>query len=343
MTKRVFLHGGHFKTGTTSAQKALAAHRPLLAQHGFLYPEPAIAWFPWQHGVMLAVRNPERRTESLAELRALLQAFRAGPAHTLILSAEMLSSYREEEFAYFRELLADFDSTFVLTMRHWSGFLRSRWLQNIRNGDTRAYPAFVRAIAEHFERTADGDFSLVLHRARAATPRLLVNYYHAAHVNQALFALFGLPPDLSMRLLSGQQAENVSAGFLQHEMQRIANDVVAAHTGGDGGKEFRDTVDFSNALLLGTRIEAFMAERSNACRDLEALIERARQATNLAALRAPVAHWTDYLSTRLAALGLPAPPPDWGAEEIQTSTAFTTLSADDLPEALRASLLERML
>jgi hypothetical protein len=127
--KRLVLHIGVHKTGSTSVQNALAANAGLLARHGILYPK-----YP---GAPAQVTNHNRLAWEIAEgvidiakLREWAESLAQKDARTLIISAEEFCKLKSLEFlACFQE---HFEIEVVLYLRRQDSWINSWYNQNVK-------------------------------------------------------------------------------------------------------------------------------------------------------------------------------------------------------------------
>ncbi len=346
MKKRVIIHGGHFKTGTTAAQMLLADNRALLAAHGVHYPIPASDFAPHQHGVILAVRDEAGLDSRLNALRALLLSFKESDSETLLLSAEMLASFHEATFARLSPLLQETDATFVLMLRSWNGFLNSRWRQNLSHGDSLSAQAYVSRVIDEFSWTLDGDFSIIFDRARSTGMRLSAIYYSKANALRDMLRFVGLQADTVEHLVTRAKRENTSEKFPGYEWRRLANALVAQEIGRPADARYaslRDGVDFRHDLRLGRKCSAFRTSGAEAALLIEQAIIEAKQERTLAALGAPECDWRSALAQNLVGLGVEPPPPAWGDDEREAPFTFCDLAPDDFPSAARIAFLDHLM
>ena len=121
--RRCFLHIGLHKTGTTSIQWALNAHRERLAARGFLYPATgrAEAAPDGHHNIAWELSNDRRFDRAQGTVRDLFAEAETSDGD-LVLSSEDFSSsvYCRERFAAFVEDLRtrDFDPVFIVYLRN---------------------------------------------------------------------------------------------------------------------------------------------------------------------------------------------------------------------------------
>lgn len=114
MNKRLIVHAGVHRTGTSALQQTFSANASLLAQHGILYPhyDSAPDSSHWSH-VSLAW-DIHRGRINFAKLRAWAESLTASPAHTVVLSAEDFCILRNLQFLDCFSDLFDMEAVFYL-------------------------------------------------------------------------------------------------------------------------------------------------------------------------------------------------------------------------------------
>ncbi len=136
MKPRLILHIGTHKTGTTTLQALMAAHRPALAAAGICYPDTTrstVPHLPKHAGLFEAlVAGPEAFAREHAQIMA---EFARSGAHTLVLSEEGLSVPRHfGAFAAMARFARDLDITVVCCLRRQDLLAESLWNQYCREG-----------------------------------------------------------------------------------------------------------------------------------------------------------------------------------------------------------------
>lgn len=146
--RKLFIHIGSPKTGTTTLQKFLYDQRGALAREGVLYPEGGIkrsahhilgaAVFPGRGSRLDAgVTREDALDSSVKAIRA--QVDEQNP-HTVILSTEYLWGYLSP--ANVRKLLApfrDFEIHVVLYVRRQDLLAQSLYVQAVKGGEARTF------------------------------------------------------------------------------------------------------------------------------------------------------------------------------------------------------------
>lgn len=149
MARRIIIHFGLAKTGTTILQESLFAIREqLLADHGILYPSNGVNHWHFQSVVseapelLLQVRREgitsrdEARTLAASFLLAFEEELWATQAQTVLISSEYFSSMSPSEIRQLYDLLAGFAEEIwaVLYMRDPWSFSQSVMQQFVRDG-----------------------------------------------------------------------------------------------------------------------------------------------------------------------------------------------------------------
>lgn len=142
MTRRIILHIGPAKTGTSSLQEALFAARADLQAQGFEYPAFGRHRFmpklPGHHGIPATVR---RLGELPPDLLPGLAA--TDPEKTVILSSEDFALMDETAVARFIELLGPARIELVYYARRWDSLLPSTWQELVKHGHSWPYLEFL--------------------------------------------------------------------------------------------------------------------------------------------------------------------------------------------------------
>lgn len=147
--KTLHFHIGSHKTATTALQNALAANADLLATRGLLYPQ-AGRYFTGHHPLALALRDPQRRGQSLETLEdwpALLDEIAASPAEQVLLSSENFEWL--QDLSRLQGLTRHFKVRVIFYMRSPPGYLESFYNQLVKDLKTRESRPLESYICEH--------------------------------------------------------------------------------------------------------------------------------------------------------------------------------------------------
>lgn len=141
MRKRLFIHVGPHKTGTTSLQNFLFRYRKKLLTGGILFPDDEIApWFT-QHRLAFALRGIKdtRRhdqPDAEAELAWITKQIDRSKATTAVLSAESFFSMKPAAIKRLREAFAPYDCRIVFYARPQDETFVSTYAQKIKSPRT---------------------------------------------------------------------------------------------------------------------------------------------------------------------------------------------------------------
>ncbi len=152
VAKRVVLHIGAMKSGTSFIQNVLHTNRAVLAEHGILYACPR-----WR-GQVLAVRElAENGGEGQPPMpvdgywQRMVEEINAY-AGTAIVSMEFLAPRRRPKIEVIKEAFAGSDLQVVLTARDLARSIPAMWTETVQNRGVRTWPEFLEAV-----RTEDPD------------------------------------------------------------------------------------------------------------------------------------------------------------------------------------------
>lgn len=139
MVRRIYLHIGIPKTGTTSLQRYLWSHRQGLARNGCLYPESCLWGDKSHHKLFFAISGytgagGQSSWEETAN--SLHNEIKASAAEEVLISSELLANYRRPE-AY-RRLWSLIDGTaedayVMVGLRNLHSLYLSNYFQRVRD------------------------------------------------------------------------------------------------------------------------------------------------------------------------------------------------------------------
>lgn len=136
--KKLVLHIGTHKTGTSTIQSTLAAARDQLAASGVCYPKTDRDPFPHlaKHcsTYQAAIQTDAAFDDEFAILE---QELATSGCDTLLLSEEGFSEAQFDAFSKFSRLTDRYDLTIICFLRRQDQFLESLWVQYCREGHER--------------------------------------------------------------------------------------------------------------------------------------------------------------------------------------------------------------
>ena len=150
--KRLIIHPGFHKSGTTALQEAFALNRPLLRENGIFYPpigskaHHRVAWAltqrPWGWNRRGGERTPEKYWDRMAS------RINGAKEETVILSSEFFSEIDGERIRKIRSEIKGRDIQILFTLRPLAKLLPSSYQQYLKYGITIEYEDWLHAILD---------------------------------------------------------------------------------------------------------------------------------------------------------------------------------------------------
>lgn len=147
MNKTLFLHIGLQKTGTTSIQTFLTRNQSLLAEHGFVYPDPAkvrIGLDGHNHGHLALCltgywRDPGyqlSREEAWGELRDL---YCESDGHLLVSTEGLSTPQIVPHIRFIGKVLRGIEVKVIIYLRRQDIFVQSVYKERLKGGERREF------------------------------------------------------------------------------------------------------------------------------------------------------------------------------------------------------------
>jgi sugar-specific transcriptional regulator TrmB len=150
--KRLIIHPGFHKSGTTALQESFALNRPLLRENGIFYPpigskaHHRVAWAltqrPWGWNRRGGERTPEKYWDRMAS------RINGAKEETVILSSEFFSEIDGERIRKIRSDIKGRDIQILFTLRPLAKLLPSSYQQYLKYGITVEYEDWLHAILD---------------------------------------------------------------------------------------------------------------------------------------------------------------------------------------------------
>lgn len=166
MTKRIVIHAGFFKTGTTALQSSLAANREKLLQNGVLYPALTsgdASRSTGQHRAAWALKGRHWGWEGeggkktpISVWKNLAKQMNAFDG-TALFSSEFLAELLVEDVERMKKRIKSEKVEIVFTLRPLVKMLPSQYQQSVKYGMRLDYEAWLK-------RVLNGDDSMVQHK-----------------------------------------------------------------------------------------------------------------------------------------------------------------------------------
>lgn len=338
--RRLFVHIGLQKTGTTFLQAMMLDNAEELARQGLdLVPPTKRDAFE----LMLLVRQRYQAERDSPRTRLAFDRFsdqlRSAPGPRALLSQESLAAARPGQVGRFLDACADREVHVVLTVRDLARQVPSAWQQDLKAGRTVGYPQFLGRV-QAMERRGAGGHPWI-HLDPPAVLRRWAEVVPADHVHVVTVPPPGSPPALLLdrfcrvlevdagRLRRDSTARNTSLGRVQAEVLRRVNaelpdEVLRRQVYGDVGKRFLASTVLSRQK--GDRIR-LPAELRGWCEEATA-----RQVAELRAGGYLLEGSYDDLACRDSAFAEEVPPPrqrEVAASAVTALARVLVLRAED--------------
>ena len=148
--RRVVLHVGLHKTGTTYLQNLFTANRSALAEQGVYYPgadgEPSQTMAAWDLRGRRSTGARDKR--QIGQWDALSAAVAGSSLRTTLISAESLSVLTPKQAVQAVASFPGREVSVVVTCRDLGRVLVSHWQEGVKNDLTLTWPQFVEAVRD---------------------------------------------------------------------------------------------------------------------------------------------------------------------------------------------------
>jgi len=242
LARRVVLHIGSMKSGTSFLQNVLSTNREALAARGVKFPG---SWRDQVEAVRDVANNAESGLAPDGPWRRLVELVREWP-ETAVISMEFLAARSDEEVRVVCESFADADVTVILSARDMTRTIPAMWLESTQNGATETWKQYLREVrrgvgpaGKDFHRHQDlpgiaerwstvvgkEHFTLLTVPAPGAPSRLLWDRF------AGILGVEGEPVELDVRA-------NPSLGLVSAMVLRRLNERYRAQHDGELGSEY---------------------------------------------------------------------------------------------------------
>jgi hypothetical protein len=147
MARRVFLHIGTPKSGTTYLQEKLALNRDLIARHGLTYPNTRTGNHFEAALDLIEERWAGQREVARGQWPALVNEARRAPGDVVI-SHEILAAASPAQVAAAMGAFADDEVHLVLTARDLARQIPAEWQENVKHRGRRSFAKFMTLVAQ---------------------------------------------------------------------------------------------------------------------------------------------------------------------------------------------------
>lgn len=298
---RIFLHAGHFKTGTTSFQHLLAEQKEALSDYAIYVP----SFRNGNHGYRFALTRSLGKNElSLGD--ELRRACDAGFRYAIV-SSEVASHFGPREMRGLRAIFKEFESTFVLVLRRWESFLVARYKQNIKRGDFQTLDAYFEALALHGDRHPDANFGLIIGRALECFDDVLLLPFEPDAAPKAIFRQIGIPASAIDSMLAPALPLNRSPSWSDTELYRLTNAALGAEMAWHPGRKALQGVDWAPAsenFAVARFVARLKQEKPNLYSEIRASVDESMVPGELGTLEPHIRRWATGLQKAMRGDGV---------------------------------------
>lgn len=142
MKKKLYLHIGQHKTGTTSVQMGLGNSRKPLRAQGYCYPKTGIV-YSGHHNIAWQLADDEQFDADKGTIEELTAEIAESKCHSVILSSEGFDILNETQIKELHRQFSDFEVYVIVNLRRQDSLLQSKWASYVRLGLTRDFSEFV--------------------------------------------------------------------------------------------------------------------------------------------------------------------------------------------------------
>ncbi len=221
---RIYIHAGMHKTGTTSIQSILASNAAKLA---------ALNYRAIINPIQANAKNDKKFDRDW--LQNQVAKARQDGINTLVISAEMISTFNREQISRLTHVFSGNEIIFILSLRHWAHFLPSRWATNCLRRDSQSFPAYFGALVNHQETHVEVAFDRIVEAiSEAGQHELRIISYDNAIAGKGLLPVFfsaiGLPGNFGVTE-GALPRQNKRLDHMDTELIRIFNGTYALKNG----------------------------------------------------------------------------------------------------------------
>ena len=160
MRKKLFLHIGTHKTGTTALQTFLMVNKQLLREHGVLMPvSGCIGPYSGHHNIAWELNNDHRFQSDYGTLDDLCAEISESDCHTVVISSEDFESLYSipEALVTLKRRLNDVGCQVevIIFFRELGGYITSLYAELLKHGLDLSFRAFKKQILDTDRRIRD--------------------------------------------------------------------------------------------------------------------------------------------------------------------------------------------
>jgi len=133
MKKKIYLHIGYHKTGTTAIQTTLFDHQRLLEKQGYYYPTSSISSIA-HHNIAWELQSHQKFNVSDGSLQQLILEIDQTTSSSIIISSEEFSRLTHNQIQKLAQAFMKYNVTIIVYLRRQDQLLQSIWAQTVKDG-----------------------------------------------------------------------------------------------------------------------------------------------------------------------------------------------------------------
>lgn len=137
MDKRLYIHIGIHKTGTSSLQAMCVRNREYLATKNIYYPTSCL-WKGGHHNLAWEIIKDQRADEKYGNINALFQEINENTSEVYLISSEDFSRFSINHKEQLKQLFAQFEVKIIIYIRNQFDYIVSSWSTIIRENTSSA-------------------------------------------------------------------------------------------------------------------------------------------------------------------------------------------------------------
>ena len=132
--KKIYIHIGLYKTGSTTLQAFLQANQNNLLNYGYLYPRTgALGRFEAHHNLAWLLRNPKNANPTLGTWKELHEEIKAANIDNVIISSENFE-LNNQKINSLKSELEPYEVKIIVYLRRQDRRLESLYTQRVKRG-----------------------------------------------------------------------------------------------------------------------------------------------------------------------------------------------------------------
>jgi len=216
--KKLYIHIGPHKTGSTYIQKSLFENRTRLLEGGLDYPDLLVGPQWGHHKLVEAIKRREQD---------VVQQFVDSLSQKSLISSENFENLHQNDINFLATFLSDFEVEVIFVKRSFSDLIISNWQESVKHGSEKTWSFFI------LEQVLRPFSSIILNQSatidkwRTVTELIhIINYDLVMKDNEDLLVRLLQNIDVNpIEFPSNRASINASLNYIDVEIIRILNSI----------------------------------------------------------------------------------------------------------------------